>query len=117
MYWTQITNARSSRRRGINAAGAAGLGAAFLAACGGSDDAPSASQSESSLAAKPVDVSKEGKKGGTVKYYHFADIQSFDPGFANLPNETIKELTSAWLVTHKPGYLQAGTNEIAPDMA
>src|SRR4029450_8634045 len=40
-YWSKILDSRITRRRGLAAAGAGGLGAGFLAACGG-DDGPTA---------------------------------------------------------------------------
>jgi peptide/nickel transport system substrate-binding protein len=42
-YWDRITSRQLSRRRALGASGGLAISAAFLAACGGGDDAPSGS--------------------------------------------------------------------------
>jgi peptide/nickel transport system substrate-binding protein len=147
-YWSRFLTQRVSRRRAIATSGAAGLGAALLAACGsnksggskntagGSGTTNTAGASSggtsgsstgstaggsggkaASLITQPTDTTSVAKKGGVVKYHHYTDISSFEPGLANAPNEYVKELTNAWLLSQKAGHLQPGTNEIGPDMA
>ena len=58
-------------------------GAAFLAACGGDDDGGSSGGSGDSggngLVTKPVDTSKDAKRGGIWPNHVAADIQTLDP--------------------------------------
>ena len=58
-------------------------GAAFLAACGGDDDGGSTGGSGDSggngLVTKPVDSSKDAKRGGIWPNHVAADIQTLDP--------------------------------------
>lgn len=80
-YWSDLTNNRISRRRALQAAGAGVVGAAFLAACGGSDSGGSGKPAEnkrSSLVAQPRDTAKEGKPGGVWKHFARADATHFD---------------------------------------
>ena len=82
-YWNQALTQRVTRRRGITTVGAGALGAAFLAACGGGSDSGSdggkSSQPVSSLLTKPVDQTKEAKRGGTLKRNVSADVPNLDP--------------------------------------
>lgn len=64
-YWSKAGNARISRRRAIVATGSAAAAAAFLAACGGSDSGGGGGD-KSGLLYKPVDETKQAKRGGTV---------------------------------------------------
>ena len=80
-YWSN----RVSRRRAIGTVGAGALGAAFLAACGGSssdsgnkDSGSSASSDKSGLVYEPTDTSASAKPGGTIKTVYTADILHFD---------------------------------------
>src|SRR5512143_184510 len=85
-YWNQVTRARTTRRRLLAGTAAAGAGAAFLAACGGgsSDKATKDEDSnKSSLVFKPVDTTKQAKRGGTWKWYQNADIVGLDPYFTS----------------------------------
>ena len=59
-YWNRFTQSRITRRRGLAAAGAGALGAAFLAACGGDDSGsgePAAKKSD--LLFEPVETTLE----------------------------------------------------------
>ena len=69
-YWQKLTNRTISRRRAIAATGGAALGAAFLAACGGSDSGSGSGEKKdaSSNLYKPVDTSAQAKPGGVVKH-------------------------------------------------
>lgn len=119
-YWQQLSSQRLSRRRALVAAGATSLGAAFLAACGGGSDSGGGStkkvEQTNKLIVKPQDTYKQAKKGGTLKLNHFQDVQGLDPGFANLPNETVKIFTYSWLMAYESGYMQAGENKVIGDI-
>src|SRR4051812_1632153 len=87
-YWTQVTRARTSRRRLLVGTATTALGAAFLAACGGSDSGggggdKAEDSNKSSLVFKPVDSTKQAKRGGTWKWYQNADIVGLDPYFTS----------------------------------
>ena len=79
-YWQKLTNRTISRRRAIAVTGGTALGAAFLAACGGSDSGSGSGEKKdaSSNLYKPVDTSAQAKQGGVVKHYAAADITHFD---------------------------------------
>src|SRR5262245_34634915 len=78
-YWTRLLDSRIGRRRAIAATGATALGAAFLAACGGSSDSgTSSSKDVSGAVVKPSDTSKEAKRGGTIKDRNTADPPTYD---------------------------------------
>src|SRR4051794_8217745 len=99
-YWSKALEARLGRRRVLAATGGGLAGAALLAACGGNDDSGGKTKDKSSLVSKPADDFKQAKRGGTLKSYHFSDVQGFDPGFANVPNETIRAFTYSWLAQY-----------------
>lgn len=69
-YWSQLADSRLSRRRALVTTGAGALGAAFLAACGGGSSGDSKPQEKqvSSLITPQKDVTKDAKKGGTLKH-------------------------------------------------
>src|SRR6187401_593963 len=79
-YWRKLLDQRVYRRRAMLATGGFAAGAAFLAACGGSDDKSSGGDSalssggdaskpdRSGLVAKPEDTSKSAKRGGVYKW-------------------------------------------------
>jgi ABC-type transport system substrate-binding protein len=83
-YWSDLTNNRISRRRALQATGAGVAGAAFLAACGGSDSSngggsgKAAENKRSSIVAEPKDTAKEGKAGGVWKHFARGDATHFD---------------------------------------
>src|SRR3954465_15963650 len=84
-YWDKALGRRIGRRRGLAATGAGALGAAFLAACGGSDSGSasssggSGSKDKSGLVSESVDTSKSAKRGGTLKFCSTGDAPSLDP--------------------------------------
>jgi ABC-type transport system substrate-binding protein len=80
-YWSRVLHGRVSRRRALTATGAATLGAAFLAACGGGDDDKPALD-ESGLVTLPKDESKAGKAGGVMPWNHGALEFVLDPSRA-----------------------------------
>jgi ABC-type transport system substrate-binding protein len=83
-YWERIHQARVTRRRAIASTAGLGIGAALLAACGGSDTGSgSAGKPEqatnadkSGLVFQPSET--KPKAGGTLKHYVTADILHFD---------------------------------------
>ncbi len=121
-YWDAIANQRLSRRKAIVSTGAASLSAAILAACGGSgsnskSSGDKASSDKSSLIAKAQDTYKQAKRGGNLKLNMFQDVPgSLDPGFANLPNESVKIFTYSWLMQYEAGYLKATENKVSGDI-
>src|SRR5262245_28059847 len=94
-YWSSLLGSRLARRRGLAAAGATALGAAFLAACGGSDDGGSGKSKEpaSSLVAKKADTTKTAKTGGVLKLSRNGDTTTgFDPHNFGAPFASLNEL-------------------------
>jgi ABC-type transport system substrate-binding protein len=82
-YWSRVLHGRASRRRVLASTGALGLGAAFLAACGGGDDDEAKpALDESGLVTLPKDESKDGKAGGTMPWNHGALEFVLDPSRA-----------------------------------
>jgi ABC-type transport system substrate-binding protein len=73
--------------------GLGGLGAAFLAACGGSDSGGEKSAvDKSGLVSKPVDSLPQAKPGGSLKDFANADITSFD-AIASNNASTVNQVT------------------------
>jgi peptide/nickel transport system substrate-binding protein len=97
-YWQNFTAGRLSRRRALAGTGAAALGAAFLAACGGggsgsgSSSNTSASKDKSGLVTEPEDTSSKAKSGGTIKTVYTADILHFD-ALASNSSSTVNDAT------------------------
>src|SRR4051812_20621405 len=78
-YWRGTMSKRLNRRRAIAATGGFTVGAALLAACGGSSDAPkSDGPAVSKLVTPPQDTSKQAKRGGTMNDSKTADINDWD---------------------------------------
>ncbi len=90
-YWKQYQAMRSSRRRFLGAAGAAGVGVAglALAGCGDDDDGKSdagglaTSTPAPNATPTPVDPYAGAKRGGTLKLIQGGDPPTIDP-FGNL---------------------------------
>src|SRR5437868_15236695 len=81
-YWRGVLGARTSRRRAMAGTGAGALGAAILAACGGSSGNKSGSsgpQDKSGLLAKVNETTKQAKPGGTFVNALTADPLGLDP--------------------------------------
>src|SRR4051812_8600162 len=118
-YWNSLLNNRIGRRRAMVATGATALGAAFLAACGGGDSGGSSggSKESNSLVAKPVDTSKQAKKGGVLKDRNFGDPPSLDVIQATVSWNPFGFGVYSSLVQPAPGYLKPAGEELLPDIA
>src|SRR4051812_16145829 len=127
-YWRKILDQRVDRRRALLATGGFAAGAAFLAACGGSDDKsssdalPSGDASKpdrSGLVAKPEDTSKSAKRGGTYKWSSASEPLHFDgsvQGQAQL--NVFNGLAYGSLVQNKPGVgIPSTYSEVVGDLA
>src|SRR4051812_33824174 len=84
-YWSRFTNSRLSRRRALTLTGGTALGAAFLAACGGSDSNSSDSggtsppADKSGLLTAMKDQTANAKRGGQMVGVHPGVITTWDP--------------------------------------
>src|SRR6185503_7081948 len=115
-YWSTLDTARITRRRALTVTGGVALGAAFLAACGGSDKPSSGDQS--SLVQKPVDTSKTAKRGGVNKWYLNSEPAGFDIHVGGNPKNHPKNLVYSNLVSAKPGFMkEPDFSEYIPDIA
>jgi peptide/nickel transport system substrate-binding protein len=115
-YWSNVLSRRTSRRRALAAVGGTAAAAAFLAACGG-DDSGGGGES-SGLVSKPVDTSKEAKRGGTSKWFLTAEPAGFDLHVGGAPKNNPKNLAVSNLVSAKPGYLtEPDFSDYIPDIA
>src|SRR5437868_3070681 len=100
-YWSPVAGRAISRRRALTAASSAAAAAALLAACGGGSSGGGEKQAKESLVADPADNLKQAKRGGALKLVMYQDVQGFDPGFANVPNEAIKIYPYSWLMAYE----------------
>jgi peptide/nickel transport system substrate-binding protein len=123
-YWTRLTTGRVTRRRALATTGAGTLGAAFLAACGGSDSGPGGASSSggdkasNSTITKPEDTLKEAKRGGTLKDRTFGDVSTQDPFTPNNTLNAIEGQVYSSLVKFKPGYTKLPSEqELVGDLA
>src|SRR5687768_9245939 len=106
-YWSKAAAQRVTRRRGILAAGGFGLGAAFLAACGGDDggngkNGSTGARDASGLLTEPVDTTKQAKRGGVLKRNGNTD-GTMDPNQSVGGVSPFLEMVYSRLVTWKPG--------------
>jgi peptide/nickel transport system substrate-binding protein len=113
-YWSTVLERRIGRRRAIAATGATAAGAAFLAACGGSDSGKGESNS---LVLKPADTSKTAKRGGVLKDRNFGDPPSLDVTQATVSWNPFGFSVYSSLVQPKPGYMEPVGEDIIPDLA
>ena len=95
------------------------MAAAFLAACGGSDDGGGIDSLEdkSGLISKAEDTSKQAMRGGTLKHYATGDAPSLDPMTSAIQLNQVQHGVYARLTQLKAGYLQGRQFEVIPDMA
>ncbi len=114
-YWQRALAQRLTRRRALVSSGGVAAGAALLAACGGSS---SSGGDKSSLLVKPVDTTKQAKRGGILKHSVGSDPVNVDPhggGGAGVP--VFYEIMYSRLFTYKPGLLQPAQDEIEGQIA
>jgi peptide/nickel transport system substrate-binding protein len=117
-YWPRAAAHRLTRRRGIVLGGGVALGAAFLAACGGSDNESAGEKSKtSSLIAKVEDTTKEAKRGGVLKLSASGEPQNWDPHGLTSNTAALTEMMYSRLVQIKPGYLKPADGSVEPDAA
>ena len=122
-YWDRALTGRVGRRRAITFAGGAALGAAFLAACGGSDSGGSGGggtgdgKDKSSLVAKSEDTTKLAKKGGILKDRVNADAPTMDVHGAVAPLNTVARHVYSTLVRQKMGLLSPSGTDLEGDLA
>src|SRR4051794_18114829 len=111
-YWDRPTEGRIGRRRLLTTAGAATLGAAFLAACGSSNSekAGSGGEVKSSLVSPPADESKSAKKGGVMKFHAPFEYVHLDPQQA--AQSGIQPLIYSTLWRIEQGYMSPATGEV-----
>jgi peptide/nickel transport system substrate-binding protein len=110
-YWNNLAHRRQSRRRILALAGGVTLGSSLLAACGG-DNSPA----KSSLLSAPEDTTKQAKRGGTIKFYHYGDPAGFEPSFANAVVGPLNFLAYNWLFKYEFGYLKQTDLQVVPDL-
>jgi peptide/nickel transport system substrate-binding protein len=99
--------------------GSAAAAATILIACGGgsNNEGPSGPQDASGLLSKPIDTTKQAKRGGILKNYTNGD-GNLDPNVSVAGISQFLELIYTRLVTLKPGHFSPSQeDEIAPDMA
>jgi ABC-type transport system substrate-binding protein len=89
------------------ASGGAALGAAILSACGGDDDGGGGGGGGAGLIYKPVDQTKQAKRGGIIKASISNDIQGWNihAPFPTGPSLFLVNCASQ-LTRYKPGLLQ-----------
>src|SRR6185503_19578704 len=116
-HWNTVLAARLNRRRSLLATGSAGLGAAFLAACGGGSGGDSKPKESSGLISAPVDTSKTAKRGGVLKASRNTDVPNFDAFTTSVPNRQPVLGGYSRLLQLKPGYMQTANGEVIADLA
>src|SRR5262245_44446374 len=121
-YWERAMTGRVGRRRALTLVGGSALGAAFLAACGGSDSGGGNGGSgdgkdKSSLIAKSEDVTKQAKKGGILKDRTGADAPTMDVHGAVAPLNTPARHVYSTLVRQKMGLLNPSGTDLEGDIA
>ena len=120
-YWSRLLDARLNRRRAFAGIAAGTAGAAFLAACGGSDSGDASTSTAkpqgSGLVTAQADTLKQAKQGGVLK-----DFSNSEP--ANL--DAMQPLASlnfqarnvyGTLLREKPGYLKPSESVVGGDLA
>ncbi|HLF77291.1 MAG TPA: ABC transporter substrate-binding protein [Dehalococcoidia bacterium] len=116
-YWQQSLANRLSRRRALIATGAGALGAAFLAACGGSDGGSGEVKDPSGLLAKREDSTKRAKRGGTWPNYVTADVQTLDPNRTTSGSALAPQGYSRLFMYRPSVYPDLPTGAVDPDSA
>src|SRR5262249_37072298 len=112
-YWANVLDQHISRRRGLTAAGGAGLGAALPAASGNAPRKSKTNTAPPSPLAQPVDESKTAKHGGTVVSAGRA-LTSLDPIGSSAIGINYRMYSTLW--KKKDGYLGPYKGEIVGDV-
>jgi peptide/nickel transport system substrate-binding protein len=98
------------------ATGGAAAGAALLAACGG-DDGSGGEAPTSGLITKPVDTTKQARRGGTIKWFTGGEPANLDVHVDQAPKNQHKNMVYGHFVNEKAGYLEkAGYEDVVPEM-
>jgi ABC-type transport system substrate-binding protein len=100
----------------LAATGAAGIGAALLAACGGDSDSGNGGDA-SGLVTKFEDSSKQAKRGGIYKTHITADPAGWDPHFRGSWFGTLGAVLYSRLAIVKPGMGENSSGEVGGDLA
>src|SRR5438552_13658773 len=104
-YWTGLLRTRLGRRRAVAAAGSSLAGAAFLAACGGGSKSGSKAAETSRLLTRPVDTTKQAKRGGTFALTTTMGPTNWEP-FQNQQGSSLRNgMLLQRITTKKPGLL------------
>src|SRR6476619_5139641 len=116
-YWSSLTTARLSRRKAMVASGAF-AGAAAMLAAGGSDSGGGKAGDKAGLLAKPVDATKQAKRGGVSKWLFTSENATLDIHVAGAPLNTPRCMCYSDLIMSKPGYMgQPEYKDYLPDLA
>jgi peptide/nickel transport system substrate-binding protein len=120
-YWSTIASRRVSRRRTLAGAGGVALGAAFLAACGGSDSGGSGAgdnkAASSGVLTTAVETSKQAKRDGIMKDRTYSDVPTLSVATGgSSPHNAVGPLVYSSMLQTKPGVLKPSENEIAADL-
>ncbi len=121
-FWSNFSARRVSRRRTLVASSGLGLGAAFLAACGGSSKSGGSKGStdnngQSGLVAKLSDTTAQAKRGGVLKDYAQAEPRSLDPIQPLADYNRIAPFVYSTMLVAKPGHLASPTGEVQGSLA
>jgi peptide/nickel transport system substrate-binding protein len=118
-YWSKIAASRLNRRQALQATAGAGLGAAFLAACGGGSDSGTSKTagSQNSLTTQSEDTTKQAVRGGTLKQYISGDPQSLDPITPIFTLNFFAAYVYGTLINEEPGYLGPNKGVLTGDLA
>ena len=115
-YWARLIGGRMARRRVLAGTGAAVLGGAFLAACGGGQSGSSGKDS-SGLLTKPSDSAKQATDGGVFKDSRNADIGYWDPHLSGAWWSFANPAIYGRLTRLKAGHLEPASGEVVGDLA
>src|SRR5690349_21040429 len=117
-YWQKTLGSRLSRRRALTATGAGALGAAFLAACGGSSSSSSGDAGNktnaSGLVTAVKDETKSLTRGGVLWNRTISEPATMDPHVFPGNFATTHTHSGLWLI--KDGYLKNSDGEVDGDV-
>jgi ABC-type transport system substrate-binding protein len=115
--WEAVSKHRLNRRKLIGGTAATTAAAAFLVACGGGNDAGDGSKDKSGLLVKPVDQTKQAKRGGTLQRSASSEPAGLDPHGGGATVATYYEIAYSRLFTYKPGLMEPSQDEIVGSIA